>query len=312
MSAMATASGTHKAPSIIPHLWFDTQARDAAMFYCSLIPDSRIEHVTTLRGTPSGECDVVSFMLAGQPFMAISAGPYFTFNPSISFFINFDPSRDAEARAALDATWEKLAEGGQVLMPLDAYPFSQRYGWIQDRYGLSWQLILSDPEGEPRPCVIPSLLFTGESCGKAEEAGTFYRSVFPGAQAGEIVRYPVGQNPNREGTLMFSDFRLGNTWFAAMDSAFDHGFGFNEALSFVVPCRDQAEIDAYWAALSAVPEAEQCGWCKDQYGISWQVVPVEMNELLRGDDPAAVDRVTRAFLGMKKLDLAALRAAHDA
>lgn len=279
------------------------------MFYCSLIPDSRIEHVATLRGTPSGECDVVSFTLAGQPFMAISAGPYFTFNPSISFFLNFDPSRDAEARAALHATWEKLAEGGQVLMPLDAYPFSQRYGWIQDRYGLSWQLILSDPEGEPRPYVLPSLLFTGENCGKAEEAGAFYRSVFPGAKAGEIARYPADLPPNREGTLMFSDFRLGATWFAAMDSAFDHSFGFNEALSFVVPCRDQAEIDAYWTTLSAVPEAEQCGWCKDQYGISWQVIPAELEEMLRDDDPAAVDRVTQALLGMKKIDLAGLRTA---
>jgi len=306
---MITINGTHKAQSIIPHLWFATQAREAVSFYCSLLPDSRIEHVTTLRGTPSGECEVVSFKLAGQPFMAISAGPYFTFNPSISFFLNFDPSRDAEARAALDATWEKLAEGGQALMPLDAYPFSQRYGWIQDRYGLSWQLILSNPEGEPRPCVIPSLLFTAENCGKAEEAGAFYRSVFPGAKAGEIARYPADLPPNHEGTLMFSDFRLGATWFAAMDSAFDHGFGFNEALSFVVPCRDQAEIDTYWEALSAVPEAEQCGWCKDRYGISWQIVPGELNEMLRDDDPAAMDRVTQALLGMKKLDLAALRTA---
>lgn len=303
---------TNTAPmtlSIAPHLWFDTQAREAVSFYCSLIPDSRIENITTVRGTPSGECDAISFTLAGQPFMAVSAGPNTTFNPSISFFINFDPSRDTEARTALDATWEKLAEGGQVLMPLDAYPFSQRYGWIQDRYGLSWQLILSDPEGEPRPWVIPSLLFTGKNCGQAEEAGEFYRSIFPGTQAGEIVRYLAGQAPNQVGTLMFSDFRLGDTWFAAMDSAFERGFGFNEALSFFVPCRHQAEIDAYWKALSAVPEAEQCGWCKDRYGISWLIVPTELNEMLRSDDSAAVERVTRAFLGMQKIDLAALRAA---
>ena len=294
---------------ITPHLWFDTQAREAAAFYCSLFADSYIEHVTTIRGTPSGECDVVSFTLAGQPFMAISAGPYFTFNPSISFFLNFDPSRDAEARATLDATWAKLAEGGQVLMPLDEYPFSPRYGWIQDRYGLSWQLILSDPAGEPRPFVMSSLLFTGEVCGMAEEAGAFYRSVFPDSQAGEIARYSVDQAPNREGTLMFSDFRLGDTWFAAMDSALDHGFGFNEALSFVVLCHDQAEIDAYWKALSTVPEAEQCGWCKDKYGVSWQIVPTELDEMLRDGDPTVVDRITQASLGMKKLDLAALRAA---
>ncbi|QJQ96322.1 MULTISPECIES: VOC family protein [Halomonadaceae] len=298
---------------ITPHLWFDTQAREAAAFYCSLFPESRIEHVSTLRGTPSGEVDVVSFTLAGQPFQAISAGPFFTFNPSLSFIVHFVPSRDADARKRLDATWAALADGGQVLMPLDEYPFSPHYGWVQDRYGLSWQLILITQDCpsamEPYPVLVPSLLFTGGVCGKAEEAGAFYRSVFPGSRAGEVARYPAGQASDREGTLMFSNFRLGDTWFAAMDSAFEHGFGFNEALSFVVPCRDQAEIDAYWQRLSAVPEAEQCGWCKDKYGVSWQIVPAELEEMLRDANPATLDRLTQAFLGMKKFDLAALRAA---
>ena len=124
--------------------------------------------------------------------MAISAGPLFKFNPSVSFFVNFDPSRDPQAREHLDATWAKLSEGGQALMPLDAYPFSPRFGWVQDRYGVSWQLILTDPSGEPRPAIMPSLMFTGEVCGKAEEAGAFYRSVFDGSRAGRLVRYPEG------------------------------------------------------------------------------------------------------------------------
>ena len=124
---------------ITPHLWFDTQAREAAGFYCSVFPDSRIDSVVRLRDTPSGDCDVVSFMLYGQPFMAISAGPLFKFNPSLSFMVNFDPSRQSDARERLDATWASLiAEDGHALMPLDAYPFSPRFGWVQDRYGLSW------------------------------------------------------------------------------------------------------------------------------------------------------------------------------
>ena len=294
---------------ITPHLWFDTQAREAAAFYCDLFPDSQVDSVTTLHDTPSGDCDVVAFTLHGQPFMAISAGPMFTFNPSVSFFVNFDPSREPDAAARLERTWAALIDGGQALMPLDAYPFSKRYGWVQDRYGLSWQLILSDPDGDPRPPIVPSLLFTGEVCGKADEAGAFYRSVFDGSTAGQLVRYPDGASPDAPGSVMFSDFRLGDTWFAAMDSAHPRGFGFNEAISFVVTCRDQAEIDRYWAQLSSVPEAEQCGWCKDRFGLSWQVAPLVLDELMARGDRATVDRVTRAFLDMHKLDVAALEKA---
>ncbi|HEU0306892.1 MAG TPA: VOC family protein [Lysobacter sp.] len=300
---------------ITPHLWFDTQAREAAGFYCSVFPDSRIDSVVRLRDTPSGDCDVVSFVLHGQPFMAISAGPLFKFNPSVSFMVNFDPSRQPDARERLDATWANLmAEGGQALMPLDAYPFSPRFGWVQDRYGLSWQLILSDPSSEPRPPIVPALMFTGAVHGKAEEAGEFYRSVFDGSREGRLVRYPDdtpadSAGADLAGTVMYSDFRLDDTWFAAMDSGRMHGFGFNEAISFVVNCRDQAEIDRYWAQLSSVPEAEQCGWCKDRYGLSWQISPMVLDELMTSGDQALVDRVTRAFLEMHKLDVAKIEAA---
>lgn len=300
------------ARPITPHLWFATQAREAADFYASVFPDSKVDFVTQLHDTPSGDCDVVGFTLRGMPFMAISAGPLFEFNPSVSFMVNFDPSGDAQARERLDALWSSLMDGGKALMPLDAYPFSPRYGWVQDRFGVSWQLILTYPEGEPRPDIIPALMFTGEACGKAEEAGAFYRSVFEDSRAGQLVRYPAGMAHDREGTVMFSDFRLDGTWFAAMDSGYPHGFGFNEAISFMVHCRDQAEIDAYWQRLSAVPEAEQCGWCKDRFGVSWQVTPLLLEELMASGDPDTVRRVTQAFLPMKKFDVAALAAAAHA
>lgn len=294
---------------ITPHLWFDKEAREAAEYYCGIFPDALIRYTTVLRDTPSGDCELVAFSLAGQPFMALSAGPLFKFNPSVSFFVNFDSSRDSHARERLDALWAALSDGGQALMPMDEYPFSQRYGWVEDRFGLSWQLILSGPEGEPRPVIIPSLLFTGGVCGKAEEAGAFYRSVFPGSLAGQLVRYCAGMEPNREGTVMFSDFRLGDTWIAAMDSGLDHGFVFNAAISFMVSCDTQTEIDHYWERLSAVPDAEACGWCKDKYGLSWQIEPRLMEEILTCGDPAKIDRVTQAFLKMKKFDMAALKRA---
>lgn len=298
---------------IVPHLWFDTQAKEASEFYASLFPESAVLAVTTLHGTPSGDCELVSLQLWGQRFAAISAGPYFQFNPSISFIVNFDPPQFASpsprqaAKAALENVWATLSAGGKVLMPLDEYPFSKAYGCVQDKYGLSWQLALWDSEGEPRPAIVPSLLFVGGRCGKAEEAGGYYASIFRNARLGELHRYPAGQAPNREGTVMYADVMLESSWFAIMDSALEHDFGFNEATSFMLNCNTQEEIDYYWHRLSAVPEAEQCGWLKDKYGISWQIVPAELEQMIRSGTPKQRERITQAFLGMKKFDIAALR-----
>jgi predicted 3-demethylubiquinone-9 3-methyltransferase (glyoxalase superfamily) len=296
---------------LVPHLWFDREAKEAAHFYCSVFPDSRVASITTLHNTPSGDCDVVSFTLWGHSFMAISAGPLFKFNPSVSFMVNFDPSQDKDAKTRIDQVWRKLSEGGKVLMPLDKYPFSERYGWIQDRYGLSWQLILTDPKGEERPLIIPSLLFVGDMYGKAAEASEFYLSVFMNSKRGAMVPYPAGMEPDKEGAVMFTDFMLEGQWFAAMDSAREHSFGFNEAISFMVNCEDQNEIDCYWKKLSAEPKSEQCGWLKDKYGLSWQIVPTVLDKMMKDQDPERVDRVTQAFLKMKKYDVAALQRAFD-
>jgi predicted 3-demethylubiquinone-9 3-methyltransferase (glyoxalase superfamily) len=302
---------TPSRQKIVPHLWFDREAKEAADFYCRVFPGSAIEATTTLRDTPVGDCDVVAFTLAGQRFMAISAGPLFRFSPAISFMLNYDPSRDARAEENLNAAWDQLSQGGKVLMPLDKYPFSERYGWLEDRYGLSWQLILTDPTGDPRPFIMPSMLFVGEVCGRAEAAGDLYLSIFANSKRGVTARYPGGMEPDREGTLMFSDFMLENQWFVAMDSAHRHEFAFNEAISFMVYCETQEEIDYFWEKLSAVPAAEQCGWLKDSFGVSWQVVPAVMDQMLFGQDAGRLARVVQALLGMKKFDLAALQTASD-
>jgi predicted 3-demethylubiquinone-9 3-methyltransferase (glyoxalase superfamily) len=296
---------------IVPHLWFDKEAQQAVNFYCSVFPDSRIANFATLHDTPSGDTDVVSFELGGYQFQAISAGPLFRFSPSISFMVNFDPSQDKEAKRRIDEVWNNLMQGGQALMSLAKYPFSERYGWVQDRYGLSWQLIYTNPEGEKRPFIIPSLLFVGAVYGRAEEASQFYLSIFKETGRGTIARYPAGMEPDKEGMVMFTDFRLDGQWFAAMDSAREHGFGFNEAISFMVFCEKQEEIDYYWTKLSAVPEAEQCGWLKDRYGLSWQIVPSAMKTMMQDRDPERLSRVTQAFLKMKKLDLATLQKAYE-
>lgn len=299
---------------ITPHLWYDHQAREAAEFYTAIFPQSKINDITVLRDTPSGDCDLVSFELLGEKFMSISAGPLFKFNPSISFMVNFDPlffKSEENARATLDFVWEKMSEGGIPLMPLDEYPFSKRYGWIQDKYGVSWQLILTNPGGDPRPAIIPSIMFVGDNVGRAEEAINFYTSIFKNAKVGTMHRYVANQKPDEEGTIMFADFMLENSWFTAMDSAHEHKFQFNEAISLMVYCENQDEIDYYWKKLSAVPEAEQCGWLKDKFGLSWQIVPVKLHEMMADTDEKRFARVTKAFLKMKKFDLAKLEDAYQ-
>jgi len=294
---------------IVPHLWYDKEAKEAAEFYTSVFPESKVTNLTSLHDTPSGDVEIVSFEVWGHPFMAISAGPLFQFNPSISFMVNFDPSREKNARTKIDQVWERLKAGGKVLMPLDKYPFSERYGWVEDKYGLSWQLILTNPEGEERPVIVPSLLFVNDNYEEAEDAIAFYLSIFNNAKKGNLFRYGPNQEPEKEGALMFGDFLLENQWFAGMDSAQNHEFAFNEAVSFMVKCDTQEEIDYYWEKLSAVPEAEQCGWLKDKYGLSWQIVPKEMDEMMTKGSPEQIDQVTKAFLQMKKFDLAKLRQA---
>jgi predicted 3-demethylubiquinone-9 3-methyltransferase (glyoxalase superfamily) len=299
---------------ITPHLWFDKEAKEAVEFYTSVFPNSKMmTHAATIHDvpTPTGDTDIISFELSGHPFMAINAGPLFTFNPSVSFIVNFDPSRDKDARKTLDTMWDKLSQGGTALMPLQQYPFSERYGWIQDKYGLSWQLILSNPEGEERPFIVPSLMFTGNVAGRAEEAINFYLSIFKNSKMGQIHRYGAGQEPDEEGTVMFADFKLLNTWLAAMNSAREHQFTFNEATSLLIPCETQEEIDYYWEKLSADPKAEQCGWLKDKFGVSWQVWPTVIGEMMKNGTPEQIDRLTRAFLPMKKFDTEKLEKAYE-
>ncbi|HEX8591300.1 MAG TPA: VOC family protein [Candidatus Paceibacterota bacterium] len=296
---------------ITPHLWFDKEAKEAAEFYVSIFPESKVTHVSTIKDTPSGDCDIVSFELSGHKLMAISAGPLFKFNPSISFILNFDPSKDSTASENLDRLWGKLSDGGTELMPLGGYPFSKKYGWIQDKYGVSWQLMLTDPAGEERPFIIPALMFTKNNVGRAEEALDFYTSVFKDSKKGTVAHYPAGMEPHKEGTLMFGEAALSGQWIAAMDSAGPHDFTFNEAISLMVPCEDQAEIDYFWGKLSAVPEAEQCGWLKDKYGVSWQITPARLDEIMGRGTPEQRARVTQAFMQMKKFDLAKLEEAYE-
>jgi predicted 3-demethylubiquinone-9 3-methyltransferase (glyoxalase superfamily) len=286
---------------IVPHLWYDKEAKEAALFYISLFDQSKLLSATILENTPSGDSEIVNFELAGLQFNAISAGPYFKFNPSISLMVACYSIEEVNKK------WGALSEGGTELMPLGEYPFSKWYGWIQDRYGLSWQLMLRD-SGQAAQKITPNFLFSNVSCGKAEEAVKYYNEVFEDSEIGIISRYGEGEAASPRAKINFAAFKLCGFDFSAMDNAYDVDFNFNEAFSLIVNCKDQKEIDYFWDRLSAVPDAEQCGWVKDKFGVSWQIVPENMKEIFNGTREET-RRVTEAFLKMKKFDLAALERA---
>jgi predicted 3-demethylubiquinone-9 3-methyltransferase (glyoxalase superfamily) len=289
---------------IVPHLWFDKEADEASKFYMSLFEGSKLKDKTILNNTPSGTVDMITIEIVGQEFILLSAGPYFKFTPAVSFLIACNTITE------VDNLWEKLSENGEVLMEIEEYPFSKRYGWVMDKYGLSWQVMyMGDIEIKQK--FTPTIMFIGEQCGNAEEAIRYYTSVFHNSKVGEILRYSEDSAPDKAGTIQHVEFTLENQGFAAMDSAYEHAFMINEAISFVVNCNTQEEIDHYWDKLSAVPEAEQCGWLKDKYGVSWQIVPTTMNEMMQNKDPKKLEQVTEAFLKMKKFNIAELIKAYE-
>lgn len=282
---------------ITPHLWFDKEAVEAANFYTSTFPDSKIISTSTIKDTPSGDCDIVSFQIMGFDFMAISAGPIFKLNPSISFHLKCKTTDEA------NEIWEKLSPGGKIMMEIGEYPFSKRYGWVQDKYGVSWQVIYT--EGEFTQRITPVLMFTKDVYGKTEEAINFYTSVFSNSSAQVLARYEKGEEPDKEGNVKYSQLTLDGQEFGAMESNRSHDFSFNEAVSLIINCKDQEEIDYFSDKLSAVPESEQCGWVKDIYGVSWQIIPANMGELMSKN----IEKTTPVMLKMKRINIAKLEEA---
>lgn len=272
---------------ITPNLWFNGNAKEAVDFYVSTFkethivstsqyPMSKEEGLADFQTNLAGKVLTVDFEIMGFRFVAINAGSEFSPNPSISFFITLDTKEE------IDELWGKLVAGGKELMPLAKYPFSDYYGWVQDKYNVSWQLILNKPEGDWRPRIVPSLLFTQDKNGQAEEAIKFYISVFKNTKLGQLVRNTEDNPMAKAGTLSFGDFSLEDTWIAAMDGGEGHAFKFNEGVSLSISCQDQAEIDYYWQKLTADGGEESvCGWLKDKYGLSWQVTPSNMAELMQ-------------------------------
>jgi len=290
---------------ITPCLWFDDNAEEAVDFYTSVFKDAKIEDIaqygedaSKASGRPKGSVMTITFQLHGQEFMALNGGPIFKFTPAISFFVYCNTEKE------INELFAKLSESGQVLMALDKYPFSERYAFISDKFGLSWQLILADSAQK----IVPCLLFVGKDLGKAEAAVQFYKTVFRHAGVHQMSHYGKGEN-GKEGTVMHSSFSLDGQKFTAMDGTGSHMFAFNESVSFMVNCREQDEVDYYWEELSKSGMEVQCGWLKDKFGISWQIVPTALGEMMK--DAKKSEMVMTALLQMKKLDIRKLKQAYD-
>jgi predicted 3-demethylubiquinone-9 3-methyltransferase (glyoxalase superfamily) len=296
---------------ISPYLWFtNNKAEEAINFYVSLFDNSRIVSIDRypegrqeeyMQGMEGKVLNAI-FELGGYQFMALDGSSEFVFNPSISFYVNCVNENE------INRLYGQLSQDGMDLMPLQQYPFAEKYAWTQDRYGVSWQLFLADEEGPQK--IIPALLFVGEQAGKAEEALNFYTSVFEHSAIDMISRYGPG-GPDQEGTINHARFRLHGQHFIAMDSALEHQFGFNEAISLYVDCDTQDEVDRLWDQLSDNPHNEQCGWLKDRFGVSWQIIPSALGELMNDPDPEKSRRVMDAMLQMKKIEVEGLREAYE-
>ena len=269
---------------IYPSIWFASNAGDAAKLYTSVFPDSRIVSENYLTAL---------IELAGQKFLLLNGGPEFKPNPSISFFVI------CKSEMEIDRIWASLNNDGSALMPLGSYGWSKKYGWVQDKYGVNWQLSWNEPDITDQN-FVPALMFTGSNSGKAEEAISFYSSLFEGSEVRLVSRYSKQDN-DVEGNINHAQFLLGKKLFAAMDSSIMHMFNFTEGVSLVAECDTQEEIDFLWEKLCDGGEEQQCGWLKDKYGVSWQIIPSILSVLMA--DEKKSKKVIEAFMQMKKFDI---------
>lgn len=275
---------------IYPCIWCNNNVREMTDYYLSVFHD--IEIVDQNKW-------VHVLKICGQRIMLLNGGEMFRPNPSFSLMYLTTREREVEAIST------KLIEGGRELMPLDSYPFSAKYTWVEDRFGVSWQLYTGQ-EKEIVQKIVPTLMFVGDNNGKAEKAIDFYTSVFPASEKRGILRY-TGDEGERAGHVQHAEFKINNYLLMVMDSSYPHAFSFTEGMSIVVECHTQQEVDYYWEKLTADGgEESMCGWLRDKYGVSWQITPAAMKDLLLKSP-----RVMEVMMTMHKLDIRRLQEAAD-
>ncbi|MFC0772121.1 VOC family protein [Terrimonas alba] len=266
-------------------LWFDGQAKEAAALYCSVFANAKITSQSPI---------VTSVEISGQSFTLLDGGPMYKPNPSISFYYI------CENATELDRIWNAFSKEGKVLMPLDKYPWSEKYGWISDKYGISWQLALGKISDVGQK-ITACLLFAGKQYGRVDEAIAHYSSIFKNTGVDGVLRYGANESPDEEGKVKHAQITLNGQKFMLMESAGSHNFSFSEGVSLTIHCETQEQIDYYWEKLTESGEESMCGWLKDQFGVSWQIIPTVLNKIM--SDPAKAGKAAQAFMAMRKLDI---------
>ena len=277
--------------SVYPCLWFDNNGKDAAEFYTSVFRQAKI-----ISSTPM----VTTVELSGAEFMILNGGPTYKMTPAVSFTVYC--GSDEETRRMFDL----LSENGNVLIPLDKYDWSPMYAWVEDKYGVSWQL---DANRSQVQTIVPTLLFVNEKNAKVKEALDYYHQIFPDSATFFSAPHPAESGMPAD-SLLFAQFKIKGVVFNAMSSTMPHDYDFTPGNSFVVECLTQEEIDFFWKRLGIEGRYSMCGWLEDKFGLSWQIIPAELPRLM--SEPAKAQRVTEAFLKMQKFNIEVLRNAAEA
>jgi predicted 3-demethylubiquinone-9 3-methyltransferase (glyoxalase superfamily) len=271
--------------NITPCFWYDGQAKEAAALYCSIFADTKITSQSPI---------VTAINISGHSITLLDGGPMYKPNPSISFFYS------CEKEEELNKIWNAFSKEGTVLMPLDQYPWSEKYGWISDKFGISWQIALGNISDVGQK-ITPCLMFTGKQYGKADDAIAHYSSIFKNVKIDGILRYGANESPDEEGKIKHAQLALNDQKLMIMESAAPYNFSFTEGISLTVHCETQKEIDYYWEKLTESGEESMCGWLKDKFGVSWQIIPTVLSKIM--SEPAKAGKAAQAFMAMRKLNI---------
>lgn len=235
---------------------------------------------------------VISIEIEGQKLMFLNGGPQFRPNQTLSLMLMCDSHEEVQNY------YHRLSENGKVMMEIDTYPWSEKYAWVEDQFGISWQLFFTSEKAKQK--FSPTMMFTGNNAGKCRQAIRFYTEIFPNSNIESIMEYQEGQG-EPAGNIAHSQFQIDDYTMMAMDSSHDHNAQFSEGISMVIMTDSQEETDFYWSKLTENGEESRCGWLKDQYGFSWQITPKRLIELTNTDHPETNRKAFDAMLKMKKI-----------
>lgn len=278
-----------------PCLWVDNQVEEMTVLYTKVFENGKpLKTLYFLEDAHGKIGDILtqSVQLANQEFILLNGGPEFKATPSISYMVT------CTSETQLQVLWQELSEGGKLLMNLAIYPGVGQFGWLEDRFGISWQFSLDQSSSSQK--ITPCFMFSGEQYGNASRAVAEWIEVF---QSGEILEH----YSNEDSTTKLAKFTLHQQEFMAMDSAVDHDFTFSLANSFYVYCENQKEIDRLWTAITSKGTEMPCGWMGDRFGVAWQTVTRDMDTMLDRKNLTKALAVTQAVYGMMKIDSEELR-----